>query len=86
MIYFPRRSPQLLNFTQAASTHNTVINGGALTFNALRPRGPGPSELLVNNAGMMRFTLVPCGTVLHPQDSQRDCSRNAEAGHEETNF
>lgn len=55
MIYFPRRSPQLLNFAQVVSTHNPVISGGALTsltLNAVRPRGPGPSELLINNAGM----------------------------------
>lgn len=69
MIYFPRRSPQLLNFAQVVSTHNAVISGGALTsstLNAVRPRGPGPSELLMNNAGMTRFTLILCGTVSHP--------------------
>lgn len=54
MIYFPRRSPQLLNFARVVSTHNAVINVRALTpltLNAVRPRGPGPSDLLMNNAG-----------------------------------
>lgn len=54
MIYFPLRSPQLLNFARVVSTRNAVINGGALTsltLHAARPRGLGPGEPLMNNAG-----------------------------------